>query len=624
MAPRHSTSLVTIEDFKGYDAFHEASSLPPDTWPDSLNVVVTANGNAQALRSPANLNNALANSKPILSGAYYDRAIGVCNIFDTQTAGTTNVSTYASSTGVNTLVRSAQANAAWVSTNVDNRLFRVNGVESVQIVSGLTAYAIGIAKPLAAPSVSIVAGGTGTIAVSVNVSYAYRNSVTGHVGECSAVSGASGPTSGGNKTLRTAVVASTQTGVDGIVLFITQDAGSVRYLYVDANGDPVVNTNTTANIDISAALLVNLNFNVQETTFNVPPPAGATHISRWKNRLMYCGYSGATVRQLAYYSGFDQIFYGSPFETVPPANIIAVPNKGESLFGGIDTPVGWLGLTDQNAYMVTGSPTDKIDSGENQLQPTEQFRQLNWNLGTRSIQTLAATPWGIIFLDANKRLQFWPFTGQPIEIAMGLRPELDAIQDTDAARAMVQGTWFQSGKNAGFYVLIGSTSGSTNNRVWVITIMTGAAGLQIAGAPSDIAAQCVFISKNASTRDTQCVIGVTDKLQTILDFDTAGAGWPTGTQLYFELIANNASLFSTLFSIRYDATRPNALLVQVRASDGTNIRALNPRKVDGSYSARVNRYGARQKLRFTFASDDVASQEVQNVRLITDAKRRVI
>lgn len=632
MAPKNQKPPVIVSDWKGLDSWTHPTMLPPDTSPACLNCVASANGNVLPLRSPANFNPALSTGNIVLSGSYYDRLAGGLSAFDIQAIGSTNVLTYVTSTTVNTLVRSGQANAPWQSVNVNNALFRTNGAEYIQIVSSLALFAVGIVVPAAAPTVSAVGGGSLVLTTGVTVSYAYRNSATLHVGQASDFSNNSGPISTG--TLRIAVTTSTQPGVDGIVLFITQDAGSVRYLVIDGNGDPIVYPNTTHNIDIAAAY--NTNANVEETVFNSPPPAGATHISRWKNRLIYTGFQGATTRQNLAYSGFDQIFYGSPYETVPPLNIITIPNKGESIKGGIDTPVGWLGLSDRDGYLLTGSPTDKVDSGENTLQVTENLRQMGWQLGTRSPLTIRNTPFGAIFLDHNRHLQLWAYQGQPTEIAMGLRPDLGTIQSTDAALAMAQAEWFQTGDDAGFYALTASTAGSTNNRMWFVTLTRRTAativssGMYMAGAPSDIAAQCVFTTiVNGQMR---CLIGVADRLREILNFTLSGAGWPTGTALYFDLVANNETLWSTLYAMRHDATKNSpsdlpdpSVSATVMNLDGSNSMALRLRTLGGgSFDTLINRYGLRQKVRWTIPSDDAAHREIQNIHFVSVGKERVL
>lgn len=625
MAPSNLMAPVVVKDWRGLNSWDHPAMLPPDTSPSALNVVVSANGNAMPLRSPANFNTALATSNRVLSGAYYDRSAGGLSVFDIQAVGSTNVATYVTSTATNTLIRSGQANARWQSVTVNNNLYRTNGTEIVQVVTSLAVYAVGITAPIAAAVITSTGGGSLVLTTGATVSYAYRNSGTLHVGEASAPSNNSGALT---TSLRVPVVASAQAGVNGIVLFVTEDAGSVRYLIVDTNGDPIVYPNTTHNIDLTTTYF--LNANVEETAFNTPPPAGATHMSRWKNRIIYTGFTAATTRQNIAYSGFDQIFYGIPWETVPALNIITIPNKGESMKGGIDTPIGWLGLSDRSAYLLAGTPTDKVVSGENTLQVTENLRPLGWQLGTRSPLTIKNTPFGVIFLDHNRHMQLWTYQGQPVEIAPGLRQDLATIQSTDAALAMAEAEWFQTGEDAGFYVLTASTSGSTNNRMWFLTMVQHAQGTLIAGAVSDIAAQSIFTT--IVDGKMRCLIGVTDRLREILDFQTQGAGWPAGTQIYFDLVANNETLWSTLYALRWDATkdstarRPDpSIVVQVMNLDGSNSMTVRPRhQGSGTFAGIINRYGIRQKVRWNVPTDDSAHREIQNIHFTSVAKRRVL
>lgn len=619
MAPNNS-KIAVISQWQGFNTFADKEDLRPAEWPDSINVVVTAHGNAAALRSPANFNDALSLSQLVLSAAYYDRAAGGTILFDiTCAAAITTLSTTGST---NTTLRNSQAaGARFMSLNVNDRLFRLNGTEFIQYVTSLLVYAVGITKPAAAPTVSLVAGGSGSLDTGVFVSYAYVNSVTGDVGEASEPSLISGAT-GTLLNLRIAVVASAQTGVDKIALFISQDAGSVRFLYMDTAGDPILNDNTTGNIDISVALLVNLNYYVEETVFNAAPPANAAFMFSWKNRVVLCGFTAAATRGQLQYSGFDKIFYGTPWCAWPPNNIVAIPSKSERAMGGVETAVGALILSERNGYLMTGAPTDKLDTGENTLQATEQMRQLGWGIGTRSPLTIKNTPYGVIWLDQNKKLRFWPYSGQPKEIAMGLRGELQAILNTDAARAMAEAEWFPSGKQGGYYVLTASNTGTTNNRMWIISLIDTPDGLLIAGAPSTIAAQCL-VRAILSGAD-RMFIGLTDRLREILDFDTEGAGWGSDV-LYFEFIANNDLMWSTLHSLRYEGNNASLATLTASVLDDTGTAqtiSLAPQYRGGSYQAVVNKYGPRQTVRVTFPTDDNAKVEISNMRLISVPKKR--
>ena len=608
-----------VDQWTGYNTWADPESLTLSDFSDSLNVVIQANGNVMALRSPANWNDIQipANSTAIQSAEYYDRIAGGQVVFDV--LASSSIATYYTAGSTNTKLRVNQANARWQSVNVNNRLFRTNGTEYLQYTTGLvSATSIGIDAPGSAPTVSVVTGGSLTINVGRTVSYAYINQTTQHVGECSATSGDSGASTSTAMTLRTAVTASSQVGVSGIVLFVSEDAGSLRYLNVDSNGDPIIYANSTGNIDITSTIYVNLN--VPETAFNVPPPSGGNFFFRWRDRLILCGFSSTTLGAAMVYSGRDQIAYGQQYECWPPLNLIVIPNKSELLKGGIDTNIGALCLTDRNAYLLGGTPTDKVDSGENTLQFTEQLQQLNWNVGTRSPLTLKNTPFGTVWLDQDKHLQFWPWRGSPAEIALGLRSDLATIQDTDAARAMAEGQWFSTGDQAGFYVLTGSTTGSTNNRMWIVTIIQKNGALFIAGCPSDIAAQCLTVSRISGT--VKCLIGATDRLREILNFSTAGAGWGS-QQIYFEMIAGNQqSLFHRLHSLRYSGS--SGILVQVRKMDNSESETQNPVTEDGDYYALISRYGTAHKIKFVFPTDDGAQKQVKNVHVVYGKKRRVI
>jgi len=610
MGPRNPKT-DSVGSFQGFDSFNDVESIPPDRWPDSLNVVVAPNGNAIALRSPANYNNALSTGNPVISGTFYDRKAGAITLYDINESSGSNVSIYATTGGANTLLTTGLADARFSSINVNDRNYRVNGSVMVQVVTSLDVWPVGISPPPAAANILVTGSGSLTLATGISASYAYRRSGTVEVGEASAASAVS--TSGTNKIFEVGVTASTAPGVDGIVLFLAVDGGSVRYLVVNSDGDPIVYANSSATISITSAYTLNLN--VQETTYNAPPTLGARHVSGWKNRLMLTGYTGATSQQQIVYSGFDQIFYGQPWSCYPPLNILTIPNKSEAMQCGTETDIGWFGLSDRDAYLVAGAPTDKVDPdlvSVNVLQLTEQLDPFGWGIGTRSPHTLVKTSFGPVWLDQNKRIQLWPGQGRNVELARGLRNDLDTILDTDAARYMAEGAWYQAGSFGGFYVLTASTSGSTNNRMWVVTMIQTPEGVMALGAPADIAAQCIFIVR-PTNEEERCFIGITDRVRQILDFDTEGAGWPTGTNLYFDMMSNNERLYSTLYGLRFDGRNAEDITVQVRNSDDTNIEALPTRRVANTYSAMVNRYGQRQKIRFNFPNSDGVKREIANV-----------
>lgn len=613
-----------ITDFRGLHSFDDQENLPPDAAFELLNCMITPTGSLMAMRSPANFNDALAFGTNILSGFDYDRAAGNLILFDVDIGGAgPTVSTYSTTGTTNTAERTGQADGRrWKSLNIRNVVHRVNGAEFVQMQTDTTFYANGITGPAAAPTASIVAGGAGTLNVGVTVSYAYRNSVTGHVSKMSPASGNSGPTTAPNRTLRLAVTASAQGGVDGIVLFITKDGGSVRTLLIDSTGAPQVFSNATGNIDVSVANIVYDN-NTPETEFNLPPPAGAYFLFAWQDKLFLSDFrDDATKRRQWRYSGYEAIPYGNGYESWPALNIITTPNEGESAKGGIETPNGALFMSDKDSYFLSGFPTDKVSGSQNVLQITEHLQPLRWSIGTRSILTLLSTPYGEMWLDQDKRMRLWTRQGLPVEVGLPIRDQLEAIQDSDDARNMAEAVWFQHGQS-GFYVLTASISGAFNNRLFICTVYVNPANGQtvFAWTVSDVLAQCLFVAEVAGKK--RLFAGVLDQLRELLLMDTPGAGWG-GQKRFFSLPLGNQYAFSTVHSIQMDGLNLGAATVSVANQDGTDEEFLVLEEREGATFAMAGAYGSGKRLKFAFPVSDAQRMELKNLRVNIAPRRRVI
>lgn len=617
---RHAT-LDKIKDWFGLNSFASTQNLDLGWWYSSSNIVVTNDGSAACLRSPANFNTALATGNPILSVFDYAKTTGNLILFDIKDGST--VTTYSTTGTSNTSVRTGQADARWKRLAVNDWAYSINGTEFVQ-TNGTNTYRVGIDPPTSAPTISIITGGAGALADGVTVSYAYRNSTTGGVSTASPASNDSG--AGSNK-LRIAVAASGQAGVDGIVLFITQDGGSVRYLYVDASGNPVVNANTSGNIDINMSLLTNLDTLTPETAYNTVPPIDAFFMFRWKQRLVLCDFRTATTRQQLRYNSFETVFYGIPWECWWPTNAIAVPSKGDAARSGIETPVGALILGENDSYLLRGSLTDKVSAPEATVSVTEAIQPMNWSIGTRSPYTLKATPFGEIWLDQNKRIQIWNHDGFPVEAGLPIRNDLDAIQDTDAARNMAEAEWFQHGKQGGHYVLTASTTGSTNNKLFIITAYKDPekGDMRFACGVSDIPAQCLAAAKVSGRK--RLFAGQTDRLREIFDLDTQGAGWSSSQARIFKTIAGNNVEFCYWHSLKFDATSIKGLTLICANLDGTESQTIELEQdtgAGGAYYGLIDAYGYRKVFVFSFSSDDTQKRVIQNFRVAYGPKRRLL
>lgn len=618
---------IKILDWLGLNDFGSAENLGPGWWRDSSNVVVSNDGSAQVLRSPGSFNDALSASSNILSAFDYDKNSGNLILFDALAAS--SVATYSTSGSTNTLIRQEQANARWVSQLVNDFAYRLNGTEFLQ-TNAVSVYSVGIDSVATAPSISFVSGGSGSLASGVMVSYAYRNSTTLQVSQPSPVSTSSGA-SGANLTMRIPVTASSQTGVDGIVLFITEDGGSVPYLYTDASGNPVVNSNATGNIDISLALLSNLDTLTPETAYNAVAPTDAEFMFRWGDRLCLCGFSGSTTRGQIRYNIYETCYYGIPWESWWPLNALNFPSRSDRVRSGIETPIGALVLAEQDACLIRGRLTDKVSGPQASVSITEHIQPLRWSIGTRSPLTLVATPFGEMWLDQNKRIQLWTREGFPREAGLPIRTALATILDTDAARKMAEAVWFQHGDQGGHYVLTASTTGTTNNKLFIITVYRDPekGELRFACAVSDIAAQCIFVAEVSGTKRLFIGEGSGDQLLEIFASGTAGAGWSSTQNRYFECVLGNDDEFNYWASLKFDASDITGLRLTIANKDGSEEKQIELEQVaedgaDAPYYGLIDVYGFRKVIRFEFSSDDTQLRVIKNLRVAVKPTARLI
>lgn len=615
---------INIKNWLGLQTTASAQNLDVGWWTASSNVIVTTDSSAACLRSPLNLNTALATTNKVLSAFDYDKQGGPLILFDITTGGANTTTTYSTTGTANTSVRTGQANARWKRANINNWAYGVNGVEFVQ-TNGTNSYAVGVTAPASASTISYVAGGTGSYAVGVSASYAYRNSTTLEISSPTAASNTLGA-SGANKKVRVPVVASSQTGVDGIVHFITLDGGSIRYLVIDSNGAPVVSANTTANVDLDIGTIL-WDTLTPETSFNAVGPLTANYLFKYRNRLLLCDFRGATTRGQVQYCAFESTYYGVPWSCWPALNVINLPNKGDSARCGVETPIGALILGEADSYLIRGTLTDKVSGPQAGVSITESIQPMGWAIGTRSPLTAQTTPFGPMWLDQNKRIQLWSYDGFPVEAGLPIRNLLGDILDTDAARVMAEAVWYQHGKDGGQYVLTACTSGSANNKQFIISVYKDPeTGDQRFGCSvSDYAAQCLVVGNIAGRK--RLLIGTTDRLKEILDLDTAGSGWTAGQTRYFTTLLGADGEFAYYSSLRFDATDVTGLTVSVSNLDGTdskNLELVQEVGSGGAYFALLDTYGFRKVITFTFSATDTTKRVIQNLRVAATAKARLI
>lgn len=530
MAPRNTKPHVT-DAWLGLNSFISRSNIDEKSWIDSDNVLVNAKGEAEVLRSPKAFGNAIPSGPlTVVSMDEYHRAAGNALIIDHGT----RTDYILAAGGTPTNIRTGTAGTAYTSLSINDTIQRINGTEFVQFLTDFSVRRNGIDPPAAAPVIAYAANGADTtvIAVSLQGSYCYYNSATGHVSQPSPLSNILGPKAAGFDVTFT-VVASVQTGVDKVIFFLTEDAGDIPYLVIDiSTALPHTATSTTATKTI-VQNTVDRDTLTPEPIYNSVPLLTATSMFEYKERIFLVIDGGLQ------YSALEACYIGNPYESWPVLNQLNLLN--DRAVGGIGTASGALVFGEKDCHLLTGFPSDKISSPNNVTAVTERLEPLKWNIGTRYPKTAVKTPFGVMWVDQTKRVRLWNQQGFPSEVAQPLRTELDAMTGALTAR------WFQHGKNGGYYVITDGTK----------TLF-----LMVYLSPSS--QQMQFGYGKSTTLDPEAMAVVTfsgterffyakvDQLYEILDPTLAGGGWAAGTDIFFQTAIGGepAMNFSSLHSMQ--------------------------------------------------------------------------
>lgn len=625
---------ILVNTWRGLNSFTDREDLDEQSWFAANNVLVNSKGHAEVLRSPKAFGGALelesseidsstsSETGEIVSMAEYKRAAGHALIID---RGETSFYLLEAG-GDPTTLRTDQAGDPWTSLTVNDRLHRIDGNEFIQFLTNLTSqYRNGIDGPAAAPTIAYEAESSEsspvsessdtTISVSLQGSYSYMNSTTGHVSPPSPLSNVLGPSAGDNAVSFT-VVASSQPGVDKIVFFLTVDGGNIPYLVIDCDdGDTHLENNATTTYTFNLSD-IDRDTLTPEPIYNYPPPVTATFMFEWKDRIFLI------VDGQLQYSGFESCYIGQPAESWPLLNQLNLPNKSDRAVGGISTQLGALVFGKDDSYLLSGYPSDKTSSPNNSIAVTEHIEPMNWRLGITYPQTAVNTPYGVIWVDQTKRVRNWNLQGYPIEIAQALRTELDNMTGTLSAK------WFQHGKNGGYYVL---TDGTTT--LFIMLYLSPETGqLQFGYGKTD----------TAMTQIQNCTFGTTEKMffatddqvYEILNPSQEGDGWPTGTEIYFQVMVGNQLNFSTFHSLilegyfnemvatvaRPDPQEDGTLIIQ----DEEPIFLEDEIESAGAQYGLVDRYGRRHVLSFRFGIDDRKYRSVDSTAIVLKPEKRII
>jgi hypothetical protein len=200
---------------------------------------------------------------------------------------------------------------------------------------GVTWTPFGIASPLAAPTLSAVAGGSLIVAHTYEVSYSYRDDELGAEGNESAV--ATQATAGANLTVRAAVIASADSQVDKIKVYVRDvTAGEqIRRLYTTV-------TNTNQNVDITSNTWGS---GAEAPSDHAAPPLFAFGVI-WKNRWWA---RHATVKNRLH---FSQVFEAQSW---PTTFYVDIPfERGDSIAGLLPLGDTLLVFGQTKVFLVIG------------------------------------------------------------------------------------------------------------------------------------------------------------------------------------------------------------------------------------------------------------------------------
>lgn len=629
----------TISAWRGLNTFASRNNVDEQSWIDANNVLVNARGEAEVLRSPKAFGTTLALSdadpildlesdpcsdeaQPIVSMDEFQRVAGNALLID---RGEESLYLLAAG-GAPTIVKVGNSGAAWTSLSINDTMQRSDGVEFVQIMNNLSSvYRNGITAPVAAPMIAYAANARDTtvIAVSLQGSYAYMNSTTGHVSSPSPLSNILGVSAAGFD-VTFSVQASTQLGVDKIVFFLTVDGGNIPYLVIDCiTGDPktAVNANATVTLVQSDLLRDTL---TPETLYNDPPPTNATSMFAYKDRIFLIVNGGMQ------YSGFESCYMGNSYESWPVLNQLNVPGQNDVAVGGIGTQSGALIFGQKDCYLMTGFPSDKVSSPNNAIAVTEHLEPLKWNIGITYPKTAVSTPFGVIWTDNTRRIRNWTANGFPAEIGLSLRKELDTMTGTLSAR------WFQHGKNGGYYIL---TDGATT--LFLMLYVSPENGQIQTGFGKSTTFAPNAISGATFANVEHFYYSANDQVYEILNPDAAGDGWAAGTNIFFKILIGNSLNFSALSSMRISGGLNGLTVTQAPASKrvdavtGAYADEIDPEDVvlgdDLEADTGGVMYGmidsperAAHTMNFVFDIDDSEYRNVDSFTVNVQNKRRVI
>jgi hypothetical protein len=292
----------------------------------------------------------------------------------------------------------------------NNTCFMGNGTQADNKAYDGTLRNWGITKPSSAPSVTTgTTGSTFNVYRSKKYCYTYGNSSIANESSPSLVSNCAGPATNINAIFT--VTASTDSQVDQIRVYATTDGGSADPQDMrEITGSPFANT---TQVITDATLDTALGARTAPAINRNDPPPGMMGIRYLENSSRIVGFSNGTV----YYSGFEEIANGVPYECFPSGTDGNQWPTGNEVTGIAEVEDGVVIFCPDRLLKVTG---DSLDTFRRYVLARRQ--------GARNYQCIAALGSFVVWLDTADTI--WILNGE--EIGEPIRPSLSGIDHTRA------------------------------------------------------------------------------------------------------------------------------------------------------------------------------------------------
>lgn len=478
-------TVRAIQRFRGINAYTPLTRLGPEHAQDLLNVIVGGNGQLSKLRLPQSLSPAVGGFNAGPQRIFdFQQQNGTRQIFANLAEAlyyfTWNPAGLQLNAGVQAAAPAPALSGPWSFVTVNNIIIAANG-QVMMKWTGTDWLGVGLPAPPLAPTVTLF-GVAGNLSPAFGYEWAFAWKSSGASPalhgpspiEVSTASPNSAQFGGGNNNAQFQVItgepnAPIPADFDTLVLFRTVDGGGDLFRACEWNVNTGAITFNAANFQLQGVAPyltivdncpdVNLDQTTRAPFLNNQPPVGK-YLAVGQGRVVVMNLVGNP--QMAAYSGIERILIGNPPECYPPNNRLLLSIGAESIAGGGIIQAGLVMFSDTDRmYMLRGQMEDITDTAP--IVFTQYLIELPWRIGCFSHQTIQATPYGLIWLGADKKVRLFDGHDQPADISQAVYPILRNI--TPGAEANCIASYFEW-LDRDWYVLLVPYNGSmTPNRI---------------------------------------------------------------------------------------------------------------------------------------------------------------